>query len=110
MLQEENKSLKEKINQMALAAGFEPADPFGPPVFKTGGLNRTLPSKHIKLSLQNYEWLRRTSRQCFLGRKSNQNTNIARLKKTIIAIGGGTPTWNRTKKSLRLPPRIRRVH
>lgn len=65
LLQEENKSLKEKINQMALAAGFEPADPFGPPVFKTGGLNRTLPSKHIKLSLQNYEWLRRTSRHCF---------------------------------------------
>lgn len=54
---------------MALAAGFEPANLFRLPVFKTGGLNRTLPSKHIKLSLQNYEWLRRTSRQCFLGRK-----------------------------------------
>lgn len=69
------------IYTMALAAGFEPAGLFRPPVFKTGGLNQTLPSKHIKLSLQNYEWLRRTSRQCFLGRKSNQNTNIARLKK-----------------------------
>lgn len=55
------------IYTMALAAGFEPAGPFRPPVFKTGGLNQTLPSKHIKLSLQNYEWLRRTSRQCFLG-------------------------------------------
>ena len=34
---------------MALAAGFEPANPFELPVFKTGGLNRTLPSKHIKV-------------------------------------------------------------
>ena len=55
------------IYTMALAAGFEPANPFELPVFKTGGLNQTLPSKHINLSLQNYEWLRRTSRQCFLG-------------------------------------------
>lgn len=53
------------IYTMALAVGFEPTNPFELPVFKTGGLNRTLPSKHIKLSLQNYEWLRRTSRQCF---------------------------------------------
>lgn len=37
------------IYTMALAAGFEPANPFELPVFKTGGLNRTLPSKHIKV-------------------------------------------------------------
>lgn len=37
------------IYTMALAAGFEPANLFRLPVFKTGGLNRTLPSKHIKV-------------------------------------------------------------
>lgn len=37
------------VYTMALAAGFEPANPFELPVFKTGGLNRTLPSKHIKV-------------------------------------------------------------
>jgi hypothetical protein len=95
---------------MALAAGFEPANPFELPVFKTGGLNRTLPSKHIKVVATKLRMATQNITTMFFRRKSNQNTNIARLKKTIIAIGGGTPTWNRTKKSLRLPPRIRRVH
>lgn len=86
------------IYTMALAAGFEPANPFELPVFKTGGLNQTLPSKHIKLSLQNYEWLRRTSRQCFLGRKSNQNTNIG----AMVGILGFEPNTGAAYKAAAL--------
>ena len=33
---------------MARRLGFEPRVPFDTPVFKTGAINRTLPSPHIK--------------------------------------------------------------
>lgn len=74
------------IYTMALAAGFEPANPFELPVFKTGGLNRTLPSKHIKVVATKLRMATQNITTMFFRKK-----NITNKEKII-----GTPTRNRT--------------
>lgn len=70
------------IYTMALAAGFEPANPFELPVFKTGGLNRTLPSKHIKVVATKLRMATQNITTMFFRKK-----NITNNARKILVVG-----------------------
>lgn len=84
---------------MALAAGFEPANPFELPVFKTGGLNQTLPSKQVYKSCR-YKTTNGYAEHHdnVFRRKSNQNTNI----EAMVGILGFEPNTGAAYKAAAL--------